>query len=69
MRFSICGLEIDSAEEAIEQGWTPYFWDGGKHLEPVCPTCSEALPQVGKDGEMEVKFSLSEISASIYLGM
>jgi len=33
----------------------PYFYEGETEHEPACPTCSEALLQVGKDGEMEVK--------------
>jgi predicted RNA-binding Zn-ribbon protein involved in translation (DUF1610 family) len=55
MKCSICGIQIDSVEEAVEQGWTPYFYDGDKEHEFACPTCSEALLQVGKDGETEVK--------------
>jgi len=27
MKCSICGIEIESIDEAIEQGWTPYFYE------------------------------------------
>jgi hypothetical protein len=55
MICSICGIQTASVDEAIEQGWTPYFYDGDKQLEPACPNCSEALLQMSEDGEMEVK--------------
>jgi hypothetical protein len=28
MRCSICGMEIESMDEAIDEGWIPYFYDG-----------------------------------------
>ena len=37
MRCSICGFEIDSVEEAMEQGWIPYFYAGDKEYEFACP--------------------------------
>ena len=55
MRCSICGIQIDLVEDAIEQGWCPYFYDGETEHEPACPSCTETLLQTGKDGEMEVK--------------
>ena len=55
MRCSICGIQIDLVEDAIEQGWCPYFYDGETEHEPACPNCSEALLQMSEDGEMEVK--------------
>jgi hypothetical protein len=30
MRCSICGVEIDSIDEAIDEGWITYFYDGGR---------------------------------------
>jgi hypothetical protein len=55
MRCAICGIRFDSVDEAIEEGWTPYFYDGETEHEVACPACTEALLQEGKDGEMEVK--------------
>ena len=55
MRCSICGIRIDSVDEAVDEGWTPYFYDGKTEHEVACPTCTHALLQDGKDGELEVK--------------
>jgi len=55
MRCSICGMEIDSIDEAIDEGWIPYFYDGETEHEFVCPGCSEVFLESGEDGEMEVK--------------
>jgi hypothetical protein len=55
MRCAICGIRIDSVDEAVEEGWTPYFYDGQTEHEVACPACTQALLQEGKDGEMEVK--------------
>ena len=55
MNCAICGIRIDSVDEAIEEGWCPYFFDGDNRLEPACPSCAEALLQEGVDGEMQVK--------------
>ena len=55
MKCAICGMRIDSVDEAVEQGWTPYFHDGKTEHEVACPACTQALLQDGKDGEMEVK--------------
>jgi len=55
MKCAICGIQIDSVDEAVEEGWTPYFYDGETEHETACPSCTEALLQEGVDGEMEVK--------------
>ena len=55
MKCAICGIEIDSIDEAREQGWVPYFYEGDKEHEFVCPGCSEIFSQLGEDKEMEVK--------------
>jgi len=55
MRCTICGIRIDSVDEAVEEGWTPYFYDGEFEHEVACPACTHALLQEGKDGEWEVK--------------
>jgi len=55
MKCSICRIQIDSVDEAVEEGWTPYFYDGEFEHEVVCPACTQALLQEGKDGEWEVK--------------
>lgn len=55
MRCSICGIEIDSIDEAIDKGWIPYFYEGETEHECACPGCSEVFLESGDDGEMEVK--------------
>jgi hypothetical protein len=30
MRCSICGIRIDSVEEAVKEGWTPHYYDLSK---------------------------------------
>ena len=55
MRCVICGIVIDSINEAIKQGWVPYFYEKEAEHGPLCPSCSEKLICEGEDGEMEVK--------------
>jgi len=55
MKCALCRIEINSIDEAIEQGWIPYFYEGETEHEFACPGCSESLLQLGEDGEMEVK--------------
>lgn len=55
MRCAICGVRIDSVDEAVEEGWTPYFYDGETEHEVACPSCSQTLLRQGDDGELEVK--------------
>jgi len=55
MRCAICAIQIDSVDEAIEEGWTPYFYDGKSEREVACPACTHALLQEGKYGELKVK--------------
>jgi hypothetical protein len=55
MKCVICGIEIDSIEDAIENGWIPYFYEGEIACGPACSECSGTLLQMGKDGEMELK--------------
>jgi len=55
MSCAICGIQIDSVDEAVEQGWTPYFYDGETEHEVACPACTQALLQEGKAGELKLK--------------
>ncbi len=56
MKCAICGIEVDSIDEAIDEGWIPYIWEGDQEKEgPYCGSCSEILIQVNKDGEYVVK--------------
>jgi hypothetical protein len=55
MRCAICGVRIDSVDEAIEEGWTPYFYDAKTEHEVACSACTGTLLQEDEDGEMEVK--------------
>lgn len=51
MRCSICGIELDSMEEAVEGGWIPYFYEGETEHEFACSGCSEVFLESGKDEE------------------
>jgi len=55
MKCAICGIEIDSIDEAIKEGWIPFFFEEETEHEFSCPGCSEIFLEVGEDGEMEVK--------------
>ena len=55
MKCVICGMEVESIEDAIDQGWVPYFFDDQIESGPACSECSEALLKIDGDGEMELK--------------
>lgn len=55
MRCSICGMTIETREEAMEAGWEPYFYERETEHEFACPSCAEEFLQEDEDGEMEVK--------------
>lgn len=55
MRCDICGIEIETIEEAIENGWIPYFYEGENEHGPVCSSCAQQLICMGEDGEAELK--------------
>jgi len=55
VKCTICGIIIDSIDEAIEQGWIPYFYEEEREHECACLGCSEVFLELGKDKEMEVK--------------
>jgi hypothetical protein len=55
MKCSICGFEIATPDQAIDEGWIPSFYDGEIEHEYACPGCTISLLQMGEDGEMEVK--------------
>ena len=55
MKCVICGIEINSIEELIDQGWIPYFYESEIECGPACSECSGTLLQMGSDGEMELK--------------
>ena len=55
MNCVICGIEIYSIEELIDQGWIPYFYEGEIEYGPACSECSGTLLQMAEDGEMELK--------------
>jgi len=55
MKCAICGIEIESIDEAIKEAWIPYFFEQETEHECACPGCSEIFLELGEDGEMEVK--------------
>jgi hypothetical protein len=48
-------MEIDSVDEAVEQGWPSYFQDEDQEHDAACPSCTEALLREDADGEWGVK--------------
>ena len=55
MKCALCGIEIESINEAIEQGWIPSFFEEKTEHEFACPGCSEIFLELAEDGAMEVK--------------
>jgi len=55
MKCARCRIEINPIDEAIEQGWIPFFYEGDKEHEFVCPGCSEVFLELAEDGAMEIK--------------
>jgi hypothetical protein len=56
MKCAICGITIDSIDDAVEESWTPYFYEGEIEHEFACPDCAETLLRGGHHGEREVKW-------------
>jgi ribosomal protein L34E len=55
MKCAICGIEVETIDEAIQQNWIPSFYEGEKEHGPVCASCAETMIGMGEDGEMELK--------------
>ena len=55
MRCAICGIIIDSIDEAIKEDWIPCFYEEETEHEFSCPGCSEIFLELAEDGAMEVK--------------
>ena len=36
MKCAICGIEIETIQEAMEQGWLPSFYEGEMEHGPMC---------------------------------
>ena len=56
MRCSICGIQIDLVEDAIEQGWIPSFYDemNNEH-EPASSDSAGLFLHYGPEGEWDVQ--------------
>ena len=56
MKCAICGIEIDSIDEAIDEGWIPYVWEGDQEREgPFCGSCSEIFIQICENDKYVLK--------------
>jgi len=55
VRCAICGTEVDSIEQAIQENWVPVFFEYDFEHGPACPSCAESLLQQADDGEFELK--------------
>ena len=36
MKCSICGIAVDSVDQAINNSWVPYFYEGDQEHEFAC---------------------------------
>ena len=59
MKCTICGIEAETIDQAIENDWLPYFYEGEKEHGPVCSSCAETMIDMDEDGEMELKAEYS----------
>jgi len=55
MKCDICGMTVDTIQEAIDLDWIPYFYEDKIEHGPVCCSCAEKSICVGEDGELELK--------------
>ncbi len=55
MKCAICGLEVETIQEAMEHDWLPSFYEGKIEHGPVCSSCAETMISQGDDGEMKLK--------------
>ena len=56
MQCCFCGKEVESVEEAVEQGWYPEFWRGTVSYQgPVCLDCQKEHLYTDTDGEFVLK--------------
>jgi hypothetical protein len=55
MRCLICGTQISSFPEALEEEWCRGFYEGNDLHDVACPSCKDILLQYGEDDEFEVK--------------
>ena len=56
MKCAICGIQIDSVNEAIDNGWIPSVWEVDNEQEgPFCASCSETLMQLDENGEFGLR--------------
>jgi len=54
MICAICGLEVETIVEAIEENWIPYFYEGETEHGPVCASCADQMIHQGEDGKMNL---------------
>lgn len=55
MKCAICGIEVETIDEAIENDWLPSFYEGEVEHGPACSSCAETMIDINEDGEMELK--------------
>ncbi len=55
VRCTICGMEADSIEQAIQETWVSGFWEYDQEHGPACASCSEGLLVLAEDGEFELR--------------
>jgi hypothetical protein len=58
MKCSICGTQIAAVDEAIEEGWVPYFYRRHREREFSSLTSSQAILRVEDCQQIAVKDGL-----------
>ncbi|MFZ7113010.1 MAG: hypothetical protein ACOWYE_15105 [Desulfatiglandales bacterium] len=55
MKCAICGIEVETIDEAIEQNWIHTFYEGEVEHGPLCSSCAETMICIGEDAVMLLK--------------
>lgn len=55
MKCTICGISVDSIDDAIDQGWVPFFYEGDEQHGPACADCCDSLLRTCDGGGVEVR--------------
>uniref|UniRef100_A0A6M3KVV6 Uncharacterized protein n=1 Tax=viral metagenome TaxID=1070528 RepID=A0A6M3KVV6_9ZZZZ len=55
VKCTLCGKE-ETEQNAMEQNWTPYFYDGATERDYACPACTSEFLTMDENGEHMIKF-------------
>jgi len=43
MKCAICGMEVETIDEAIQKNWIPSFYEIETEHGPACSSCAETM--------------------------